>query len=145
MYACCPRSQALACPEQPHAAPESQEVNPNAPLLTSCPEAPSSPSPPPPCLSFSGCHSIPSLLASSSLGTRGAWSRLIPRAGRFQRKKKKKTGKKEWQFDTALSQLKWARRVTRAWTLMPCAQSQLRLHLPRFMAAAPCWGTRCLC
>ena len=53
------------------------------------------------------------------------------RAGRFQRKKKHPR-KKEWQFDTALSQLKRALRVTQAWTPMPGAQSQLRLHLPRF-------------
>lgn len=48
--------------------------------------------------------------------------------------KKKKTHprKKEWQFDTALSQGKRALRVTQAWTPRPRAQSQLRLHLPRF-------------
>lgn len=30
--------------------------------------------------------------------------------------------KKEWQFDTVLSQLKWVLHVTQAWTLMLCTQ-----------------------
>lgn len=40
--------------------------------------------------------------------------------------------KEEWQCDTALSQSERALRMTRAWTLAPHAQPQLRLHLPRF-------------
>lgn len=47
-------------------------------------------------------------------------------------KKKTHPRKKEWQFDTALSQGKRALRVTQAWTPRPRAQSQLRLHLPQF-------------
>lgn len=122
------------CPTEPSSA---HEATPKASLLTPGPEA-STLNPPPPWTSLS---TFPAhfLQPGNPRGLVEADSKS------WQISKQKKKKRREWQFDTALSQLKRARRVTRARTLVPRAQSQLRLHLPRFTAAAPCWGTRCLC
>lgn len=87
----------------------------------------------PPPVSLSGCHSLlfPACFLQP-VNPRGLVYAASESWQISEEEKKNQPRKKEWQFDTALSQLKRALRVTQAWTPMPRAQSQLRLHLPWF-------------
>ena len=90
----------------------------------------------PPPASLSRCHSL--LFPARLLQPANPRGPVYAASESWQiSEEKKKTHKnhprkREWQVDTALSPWKRALRLTRAWTPVPRAQSQLRLHLSRF-------------